>query len=192
MNRILWRSWWMLALRGILAIAFGVLAFVWPGLTLLWLVAFFAAYAIVGGVASLAAGVSQRGQDEDWWLLLLLGIVGIVAGAIAIMHPGITALVLVLIMGANALVTGVLDIVMAIRLRKVMRGEWLLMLAGAISIVFGVWVFLYPGAGALALVWLISIYAIATGILLLALAFRARAWRSEGASRDFVGRAPPA
>jgi uncharacterized membrane protein HdeD (DUF308 family) len=118
--------------------------------------------------------VQHRKTNEDWWLLLLLGLVSIGAGVIAIVQPSVTALVLVLLMAANALVTGVLDIVMAVRLRKVMRDEWMLVLSGAASIVFGIAVFLFPTAGALALVWLISLYAVVTGVLLLAVAFRVR------------------
>jgi len=181
MDELLLRLWWMLALRGVLALLFGVLALVCPGLTLLWLVALFAAYALLGGAASVIGAVRHRHSDEKWWLILLLGLVSIGAGVSAILYPGLTALVLVLVMGANALVTGVLDIAVAIRLRKAMRGEWLLIVTGIISIVFGVLVFLFPGAGALALVWLISVHAIVTGVLLLALAFRVRAWaRSVG------------
>jgi uncharacterized membrane protein HdeD (DUF308 family) len=176
MNELLLQSWWMLALRGAIAVLFGVLAVLWPGITLLWLAALFAAYALIGGAVSIIGAVKNRKSDEEWWLILLLGLVSLGAGVIAVLHPGLTALVLVLIMGANALVTGVLDIAVAIRLRKVIRGEWLLILAGIVSIVFGVLVFLFPGAGALALVWLISVYAIVTGVLLLALAFRARTW----------------
>ena len=181
MDELLLRLWWMLALRGVIALLFGVLALVWPGLTLLWLVALFAAYALLGGAASVIGAVRHRHSDEKWWLILLLGLVSIGAGVSTIFYPGLTALVLVLVMGANALVTGVLDIAVAIRLRKAIRGEWLLIVTGIISIVFGVLVFLFPGAGALALAWLISVHAIVTGVLLLALAFRVRAWaRSVG------------
>src|SRR6266436_3709093 len=181
MDELLLRLWWMLALRGVIALLFGVLAIVWPGLTLLWLVALFAAYALLGGAASVIGAVRHRHSDEKWWLILLLGLVSIGAGVSTIFYPGLTALVLVLVMGANALVTGVLDIAVAIRLRKAIRGEWLLIVTGIISIVFGVLVFLFPGAGALALAWLISVHAIVTGVLLLALAFRVRAWaRSVG------------
>lgn len=155
---------------------FGVLAVMWPGLTLLWLVALFAVYALVGGAVSVAAAVRNRSSDEDWWLILMLGMVGIGAGIVAMLNPNLTALVLVLIMGANALVTGILDIAVAIRLRKFIRDEWLLILAGIASIVFGVLVFLFPGAGALALVWLVSLYAVVTGALFLMLAFRLRGW----------------
>jgi uncharacterized membrane protein HdeD (DUF308 family) len=183
MKELLMRSWWMLALRGVIAILFGILALLWPGITLLVLVAMFAAYAILSGAVSIIAAVKNRDSDTGWWLILLLGLISIGAGVIAVFYPDLTALALVLVMGANALITGVLDIAIAIRLRKVMRREWLLVLAGFISIAFGVLVFMFPGAGALALVWLVSFYAVFTGTLLLALAFRVRAWASspEGA-----------
>jgi uncharacterized membrane protein HdeD (DUF308 family) len=174
MREQLLESWWVLALRGVIAVLFGVLALIWPGLTLLWLVTLFAAYALLGGTVSVFGAIKNRKSDEDWWLLLLLGLVGNGAGVIAVVHPGLTALLLVLVMGANALLTGVLDIAIATRLRKVLRGEWLLLLSGAGSIVFGIIVFLFPGAGALALVWLISAYALISGALLLAMAFRVR------------------
>lgn len=176
MNELFSRAWWMLALRGAVALLFGILALLWPGLTLLWLVALFATYALISGVVSIVGAVKNRHSDREWWLVLLVGLVSAGAGIIAILHPAMTALLLVLLMGANALVTGVLDIVTAIRLRKVIEHEWLLILAGLVSVVFGLFVFLFPGAGALALVWLISAHAIAIGILLLALAFRARGW----------------
>jgi uncharacterized membrane protein HdeD (DUF308 family) len=187
MSDMLLRSWWVLALRGVIAILFGVLALIWPGLTLLWLVALFAAYALLGGAVSVFGAIKNRKSDEDWWLLLLLGLVGIGAGLIAVVHPGLTALVLVLVMGANALLTGVLEIVVAIRLRKVMRGEWLLLLSGVVSIVFGILVFLFPEAGALALVWLISAYALISGALLLAMAFRVRSHAGEKTSASTGG-----
>jgi uncharacterized membrane protein HdeD (DUF308 family) len=180
MNELLARSWWMLAVLGVIAMLFAVLALMWPGLTLLSLVALFAAYALSGGIMWIMGAIRHRKSGEDWWLVLLLGLVSIGAGLIAIFHPELTALVLVLVMGANALITGVLEIVAAIRLRKEIQGEWLMILTGIISIAFGVFVFLFPGAGALALVWLISFYAAFTGALLLALAFRARAWGTTG------------
>ena len=176
------RNWWTFALRGVVAIVFGVLALAWPAITLLGLVALFAAYAFINGAASAVGALQNRSGDEHWWLGLLLGLVSLGAGVIALVSPALTALVLVLLMGANAIVTGVLDIALAIRLRRAIRGEWVLFLAGVVSIVFGVLVFLFPGAGALALVWLISVYAIASGILLLAAAWRLRrpesSWRT--------------
>lgn len=168
------RSWWVPALRGIVAILFGVLALAWPALTLLSLVGLFAAFALLAGIASVAGAIRHRHTEDDWWVALLLGLVSIGAGAIALFTPVLTALVLVLLIGANALVTGVLDILAAVRLRKTIQGEWMLALSGLASIVFGAIVFFFPGAGALALVWMVSVYAIVTGALLLGLAVRMR------------------
>lgn len=188
MNETLLRSWWMLAVRGLVAIAFGLMAGMAPGLTLFWLVALFAAYALLGGALWAYGGWTNRASDEHWWALLMLGLASMGAGIIALVHPALSALVLVLLIGAHALVTGVLDIVVAVRLRKFIRGEALLVWSGLASILFGTVVFMYPlGAGALALVWLISAYALFTGSLLLALAIRVRAW-----TRMNLGRSSPA
>ncbi len=168
--------WWMLALRGVVAVLFGVAAVLWPEITLLWLAVLFAAFAIVAGAVSIAAAVTQRRTEQDWWLTLMLGLVGVGAGAIALLHPHLSALVLVLLIGAYMLMSGVLDIALAVQLRKTIRREWLLIMNGILAVVFGVLVFLFPAAGALALVWLISAYAIITGALFLTLAFRARGW----------------
>jgi uncharacterized membrane protein HdeD (DUF308 family) len=185
MESIFVRSWWVPALRGLLGILFAVLAIAWPGLTLLSLVALFAAYAILGGVASLAGALRHRAGGETRWDAVILGLVSIGAGLVAAYHPAATALLLVLIMGANALVVGVLDILAAIRLRQSVAGEWMLALAGLASIVFGALVFARPGAGALALVWLVSLYAFVTGVLLLALGLRMRAFgRAGGTGHD--------
>jgi uncharacterized membrane protein HdeD (DUF308 family) len=181
----------MLALRGAAALLFGVLALVWPGMTLLVLVALFAAYALISGSAAVVAAIRNRNSDKGWWLILLLGVVSLVAAVIAVFNPGITILVLVLLMGANALVTGILDIVVAIRLRKQIEREWLLALAGVVSIIFGVLVFLMPAAGALAMVFMVSFYATLAGILLLTLAFRARKWvKRPGQTGNFSSRYP--
>ena len=178
MRDLLARSWWMFAWRGAVAVLFGVLAWMWPGLTLLWLVAMFAAYTILGGGAAIVSSVRHRQADQGWWLIMLWGIISVAAGILAIFYPGLTALALVLLMGATALVTGIFDIVVAIRLRKVLRREWLLILSGVVAIAFGVLVLFFPGAGALALVWLISFYAVLSGVLLLSLAWQARKWGS--------------
>lgn len=173
MNESTMQSWQILALRSVIAILFGVLAISWPGLTLLWLTALFAAYALLSGAAALIGVMrGRKGDDDHRWLVLLFGLVSIGAGIIAIMHPALTAMLLVLLMGANALVTGVLDIAVALRLRRVIRGEWLMLSTGVVSIVFGILVFLFPDAGALALVWMISLYAVACGVLLAGMAYR--------------------
>jgi uncharacterized membrane protein HdeD (DUF308 family) len=187
MNELLQRSWWTLALRGVAAILFGVLAIVWPDLTLLVLVGLFAAYAFITAAAYIGASLKNRQADKGWWLLLLLGLVAVAAGGIAIFYPVVTALVLVLLMGANALVSGVLDIAMAIRLRKAIRNEWLLILTGIVSIAFGILVFVFPGAGALAMVWMVSFYATLTGVLLLALAIKLRGAAKSGGKRPEAG-----
>jgi uncharacterized membrane protein HdeD (DUF308 family) len=175
MTQLLANSWWVLALRGTAALLFGILALLWPGVTLLFLVALFAAYAILSGGVALVGAIRNRG-DRGWWLVLLLGLVSLAAGVLAIVYPGLTALALVLLMGANAVVSGVLEMSMAVRLRKEIegRGEWLLGIAGFVSVLFGAFVLLFPGPGALALVWLIAVHAIAIGVLFLIAAFRLR------------------
>jgi uncharacterized membrane protein HdeD (DUF308 family) len=188
MNETLVNSWWVLAMRGVIAIAFGVFALMLPSITLLSFVVLFSAFAIFGGAAWATAAFHNRRTDEHWWVLLLAGILSIGAGIIALVHPTLTALVLVLLIGANALVTGVLDLVVAVRLRKKIHGEFLLVLSGIASLVFGAIVFLYPlGAGAVALVWMVAIYAIFTGAMMLALAVRVRAWTRTARAKEAVG-----
>ena len=175
---MLLRSWWMLALRGVLALLFGVLALLLPGPTVLSLVLLFAVYALLAGIVYLVGTVRNRrhatgAHAPDWWLLLALGVVSVLAGILATMRPALAALVLVLIIGVNALITGVLDIVLAVRLRNHARGgDWLLLASGVASIIFGTVLIVLPGVGALALVWLIGVYAIVAGILYLTMAVR--------------------
>jgi uncharacterized membrane protein HdeD (DUF308 family) len=179
-------SAWMLMLRGAIGILFGVLAIAWPGLTLLVLVTLFAVYALLGGVVSIAGAFRIRRVESKWWLPLLLGIVSIAAGIYALVAPALTALVLVLVMGVNAIITGALDIALAVRLRKVLRWQWLLVAGGVVSILFGVLVFARPDAGALALVWMVSLYALLTGVLLFALGLRMRREARNDSFRDPV------
>ena len=174
------RNWWMVALRGVLGILFGLIALVWPGITLLVLVALFGAYALVDGIFAVVAAF-RAGRSRFRWWLVLEGIAGISAGIATVFWPQITALVLLVLVAAWAIVTGVLEIVAAIRLRKVITGEWVLALTGVLSVGFGVLLLLFPGPGALSLVWLIGAYALAFGILLLVLAFRLRSWGRRAA-----------
>jgi uncharacterized membrane protein HdeD (DUF308 family) len=174
MKDFLARSWWMLALRGTVAIVFGAIALALPGLSLLAFLMVFTAYALVGGAASMVGAVRHRREDSDWWMPFLFGLIAVGAGIIALIRPGLTLYVLVLLIGAYALAGGVLDIAMAIRLRKVLRHEWLLLVNGLVSILFGVLVFVMPDVGILAVAWMIGIYALLSGVLLLALAFRLR------------------
>jgi uncharacterized membrane protein HdeD (DUF308 family) len=174
MGELLHKVWWMVALRGAAALIFGILAIMMPGVTLLVLVALFAAYAFITGVAEIVAAMRARREQRGWGLLLALGVVAIAAGALAVAYPGITAFALVVLMGVNAIFTGVLDIAIAIRLRRVIRNEWMFILAGVVSLVFGVLVLAFPAGGALALVWLVSFYAIVTGILFISVSLRLR------------------
>ncbi len=177
------RRWWLLLLRGAAAIAFGVLAFIWPGVTLFTLVLLYGAFALIDGVLALAAVFTSRSDAVPRWWLVLTGILGIAVGLFALLWPGITALALITFIGAWAIVRGVLEIAAAIQLRKRIEGEWLLILAGFMSVLFGLGVLSFPGTGALALIWLIAIYAVAIGIVMIMLALRLRAHRSR-MSRD--------
>ncbi len=170
------RRWWMLLLRGLAAIGFGLVTFAMAGITLTLLVVLFGCYAIFDGVIAVWASFAARKHDDSWWMLLLAGIVGIALGLVTVMTPGITALALLFFIGAWAVAKGVLEIVTAFRLRKQIEGEWRLILAGLASVGFGAIIFARPGAGALALMWWIAAYAIAFGILLVMLAFRARSF----------------
>ena len=166
------RHWWVVALRGLVAVLFGILAFVWPGLTLAALVFLFGAYALVDGILGVVAAL--RGEAHHRLAMLLEGIVGILAGLAAFAWPGLTALVLLYIIAFWAILTGVLEIVAAVRLRRAIQNEWGLLIGGALSVLFGLVLVVAPGAGALAVVWIIAAYAVVFGIALLALAWRLR------------------
>ena len=172
------RYWWLTGLRGLAAVLFGVLAFVWPGMTLITLIYLYGAYALVNGVLAFVLAINAPKGYPRFGSLTFQGIISIAAGLIAFFMPGITALALVLLVALWAIVTGLLEIVAAVRLRKVIDHEWLLVLAGVLSVVFGVLLLARPGAGALALVWWIGAFAIALGCLLLVLSFRMRHWRT--------------
>ena len=172
---VLSRNWWALALRGLAAVVFGILAFVWPAITLYVLVLMFGAYMLVDGVLAVVAAVRAAGRESRWWLLLIEGVLGILVGLVTFFQPGLTALALLYLIAAWAVVTGVIEIVGAVRLREEIEGEWALGLSGALSVLFGVLLVVLPApAGLLSLVWLIGAYAVAYGVLLVVLAFRVR------------------
>lgn len=173
---ILARNWGWVALRGVIALAFGLLTLFYPAITLAALIFLFGGYAIADGVFTIVAAVANR-RDQPYWVALVLGgIAGILLGILTFFWPGVTATVLLYFIAAWAIVTGVAGIVTAIRLRHEITGEWLLILAGVVSVAFGIVLFLFPGAGALGLVLYIGAYAVVLGILLIALAFRLRGW----------------
>jgi len=166
------RHWWVIGLRGLAAILFGVLAFVWPGMTLAVLVLLFGAYALVDGILTLLAAF--RGGVQHRIVMLVEGVVSVLAGLAAFVWPGLTALVLLYIIAFWAIVTGVLEIVAAIRVRRAISNELGLVIGGVLSVVFGVVLLIAPGAGALAVIFLIGAYAVVFGIALLGLAWRLR------------------
>jgi uncharacterized membrane protein HdeD (DUF308 family) len=158
------RNWWIEVLRGVAAIIFGVLAFAWPGITLLTLVLFYGAFALVDGVLAIIAAIKGGNPMPRWWLAIV-GIAGLGAGILTFAWPGITALVLLIFIATWAIILGVMEIYGAIKLRKEIEGEWLLILNGVISVLFGLVLLYRPGVGALAVVWIIGFYAIVLGVI---------------------------
>jgi uncharacterized membrane protein HdeD (DUF308 family) len=172
---ILANNWWVFVLRGIAGILFGIMTFLVPGMALLTLILLFGAYSLVDGIFNIMAAFRRTGTDQQpWWALLLSGILGIVAGVIAFLLPPVAAMALLYLIAAWAIVTGILSIVAAIRLRKQVEGEWLMILMGIVSILFGVLLAVFPGPGALAVVLWIGAYMFVMGIMLVVLGFRLR------------------
>jgi uncharacterized membrane protein HdeD (DUF308 family) len=176
--QLLARNWWLFLLRGIAAVAVGVLSFMWPALSLVTLVILFGAYALADGVFALAAAIVGRGDASVRWWLALVGLLGIAIGIGTFMWPGLTALTLLYFIAGWIIATGLLQIVGAIELRNIIDDEWWLILDGALAVVFGVVLFMMPGAGAVALIWLIASFAIVFGILMIGFAFKARKFKS--------------
>ena len=170
-------NWWLLLLRGLVAIAFGVIAFFWPDITLVSLVYLFGIYAIVDGLVALGAAFNAMGDAGPRWWLGLSGVVSILAGLAAFFYTGMTALVLLVFIAVWAIIIGVTMIWGAIELRKILDDAWLLGLTGALATAFGVILIAKPNAGALALVWVIGWFAIMLGSLFIALAFRLKKFK---------------
>jgi uncharacterized membrane protein HdeD (DUF308 family) len=179
MLQALARNWWVLLIRGIAAILFGILAFTWPGITLAVLVILYGIYALIDGASAIGLGMASFRRDRSWWEMVSLGILGVAAGIITFMWPGITTIALLVIIAVYAIVRGVLEIVAAIRLRKVIPHEWLLALAGVLSIIFGVIMLARPLIGALAIVWLIGFWAILFGVTAVALSLRLYTFKKQ-------------
>ncbi len=167
-------TWWLMLIRGLAAIIFGVLTWMSPGISLATLVLFFGAYALVDGVVGAWGALQGRKQHDDWWVLLLWALVSVGAGVLTFMAPGVTALALLFYIAAWAIATGVLQIAAAVRLRKQISGEWMLGLAGLSSVVLGILLMAHPGEGALVVVWMIATYAVLFGVLMVVLAFKLR------------------
>jgi uncharacterized membrane protein HdeD (DUF308 family) len=179
----LWaHDWWVVLLRGIVAVLFGLLAFFLPSITLIVLVLLFGIFAIVDGILSFERAFSASSRNESWIWPTIVGVLGIAAGVAAFIWPGITALVLLYIIAAWALLTGIVEIIGTIRMRREISDEWLFVLGGVLSVLFGLLVFARPGVGAIAVVWLIGFYAIVLGIQRIAVAFRMRDWQEHPTS----------
>jgi uncharacterized membrane protein HdeD (DUF308 family) len=178
---VLLRKWWVFAIQGAAALIFGILTIMNPALTVAALILLFGAYAVANGVFAIFSALANRRGERHWGTLLATGILSVALGLLTLFIPSATAIVLLYLIAAWAIVTGVGEIMAAIRLRKVITGEWLLLLAGVLSVVAGVLLIVFPGAGALAVAVWIGAYAIVLGILLIALGFRLRSWgRAHG------------
>jgi uncharacterized membrane protein HdeD (DUF308 family) len=182
------RNWWVLLLRGLVAVGFGLLAIVWPGLTVLWMVLIFGMYVLADGVLAIVVAIKGGSAAPRTWLVIT-GVAGIVAGVLTFAWPGVTAFVLLFFIAGWAIVTGVMQIVAAIRLRKEIEGEWLLVAGGAVSVIFGLVLFARPGEGAVALAFVIGAFAVVYGILLVVFALRLRGHATRLESRAPSGRA---
>jgi uncharacterized membrane protein HdeD (DUF308 family) len=177
------QSWWALALRGLVAILFGLAALFWPGLILAVLIVFFGLYALIDGILAIIAAFRSSGQGMRRPLLLLEGVIGILFGILALFWPGLTALTLVYIVAFWVILSGIARIVMAVMLRREIENEWSIALSGVLSVILGIVLLLLPGAGLLAYTWLIGILALAVGIVLVYYAFRVRGQQASGSSR---------
>jgi uncharacterized membrane protein HdeD (DUF308 family) len=180
LNDVLAQNWWVIAIRGVLGIVFGIIALVYTGVTILSLALVFAAYALVDGIFAIIAAVRAARRHDRWGWLTFEGIISILTAAITVAMPGLTVLAFVLLIAAWAIVTGVLEIAAAFRL-KIDHGRVWLALGGVASIIFGVLMFIAPVAGAVVLTWWLGAYALVFGVMLLVLAFRLRSHRTHDA-----------
>ncbi len=172
------RAWWVFLVSGIASVVFGVLAFVNPLVALFVLATFFAAYLLVDGVSNIVGSFQNRGKD-GWWILLLIGVLGTLVGGYALLNPPISMLAFVYLVAFEALLLGVFLLMLGYKVRKATTREWILYLAGALSLVFGVLVLVNPAAGSVKIVYLIASWAIVVGVFKIAFAFKARNLRAQ-------------
>jgi uncharacterized membrane protein HdeD (DUF308 family) len=172
--QILSRYWWMMVVRGVIWILFGVFVIAQPALSLVTLTLLFGIFALADGIGNVVSAIGGRREHENWWVLLFAGLCGIGVGVLTFFAPGVTALALLFYVAVWAIATGLLELVAAIRLRKEIEGEFWLGLSGLVSIAFGVFLMARPGEGALSVLWLIGGYGVALGVILIALAVRVR------------------
>jgi uncharacterized membrane protein HdeD (DUF308 family) len=173
------RFWWVFLLRGIIAIIFGIAAWVWPSLTIGTLVIVFGIYAIADGILAIWAAITA-GEGGRWLPFLLVGLAGIAFGIVSVLWPGLTATALLYLIAAWAIIVGIFQVIAAIQARREIENEWFLILIGIGAVIWGILVSIFPGGGALAIIWTIGIFAIAFGILLIAFGLRLRSWNGRG------------
>lgn len=188
MLQTLTQNWWAIVLRGVCAVAFGIGTFVWPGLTLVVLVLLYGAFLFADGILAVLWALAGRRVGSFPWGVLLAGLVSIAAGIVTLLWPGVTALALLYVIAAWAIVRGVFEIIAAVHLRRELTNEWLLALEGLLSIALGVLLIIAPGAGALAVLWWIGTFAIIIGVLMIILGFRLKAMKDTVAQRPAYGR----
>jgi uncharacterized membrane protein HdeD (DUF308 family) len=176
---IVQRNWWIMAVRGLFAVIFGLIALLAPRIALLAFIYVFAAYALVDGGVAVITAIQERELLYRWGWILFEGILSILVGIIAFANPSLTALALLYIIAAWAIVTGIMEIAGAFAIREFVSREWLLALAGVVSVALGIILFLYPSSGILAILWLVGIYGIVFGLLFIVRAFQLRSWASS-------------
>jgi uncharacterized membrane protein HdeD (DUF308 family) len=191
MFNLMTQNWWAIALRGLVAVLFGIGAFMWPGITLWALVALFGAYALINGIFAVIEAFRRDVNRERWWALLFEGVVSILIGVVTFTWPGLTAMGLLYLIAFWAIVTGVFEIITAIRLRHEIRGEWMMALIAILSMAFGFLLVAFPATGALSVILIIGAFAFATGALMIALAFKLRSLRHPGGEVPPVRHAAP-
>jgi uncharacterized membrane protein HdeD (DUF308 family) len=172
------QNWWLIVLRGLLAVLFGLAALIWPNLALGVLVLLFGLYWIMDGLMAVVAGLTRQNGTRPWWLLPVEGLFGILAGVLSLFWPGLTAMALLYLIAAWAILTGLVEIVSAIQLRAEIENEWLLALGGVVSVALGMMLVIWPGAGLVVMVRLMGAYALIYGFLLIGLGFRLWNWQN--------------
>ena len=180
MFNLITQNWWAIALRGLVAALFGIATLMWPGVTFSVLAPLFGAYAMINGIFAVIEGIRRDVGQERWRPLLLEGAISIVLGVIAFAWPGLTAMGLLFLIAFWAMMTGVFEIITAIRLRHEIRGEWVMALIAILSMAFGLLLLAFPGPGALSVIFLIRAFVFAIGALMIALAFKLRSLRRSG------------